>query len=280
MIRAPASQPFQEPFRLTERMTLPVNDIRLAVRGLLRSPLFAIVAILSLGLGIGANTAIFTLLDQILLRKLPVANPEELVMLYQEGPHNGSNMGARMHSYPIYQEYQKRAEPLSEVVARRLISTSVSVDNQTERLETEMVSGNFFTMLGVKPAVGRVFNSQEDDQVYQGHPVVVLGYDYWARRFNRDPGVVGRKILVNNYPMTIVGVSAAGFAGLDPSSAPQIRVPLLMKPVIAPEWGWVHMGDPRTRWVQVFARLKPGWTIDTARGPMQGLFTQIRQHET
>jgi predicted permease len=261
-------------------MTAPINDLRLAVRGLLRSPLFAIVAILSLALGIGANTAIFTLIDQILLRKLPVTNPDELVMLYQEGAHNGSNMGSRAHSYPIYQEYQKRAEPLSEVIARRLIATSVSVDNQTERLETEMVSGNFFTMLGVKPAVGRVFNSQEDDQVYEGHPVVVLGYDYWVRRFNRDPAVVGRKILVNNYPMTIVGVSAAGFAGLDPSSAPQIRVPLLMKPVIAPEWGWMHMGDPRTRWVQVFARLKPGWTIDTARGPMQGLFTQIRQHET
>ena len=94
-------------------------------------------------------------------------NPDELVMLYQGAPHNGSNMGSRMHSYPIYQEYQKRAEPLAEVLCRRLIATSVSVDNQTERLEAEMVSGNYFTMLGVKPAVGRVFNSQEDDQVYR-----------------------------------------------------------------------------------------------------------------
>src|SRR5918992_979926 len=156
-------------------MTLPINELKLAIRGLFRSPLFSIVAILSLSLGIGANAAIFTLIDQILLRKLPVKNPEELVMLYQQGPHAGSNMGSRMHSYPIYQEYQKRAEPLSEVLARRLISTSVSVDNQTERLDAEMVTGNFFTMLGVKPAVGRVFNSREDDQVYQGHPVVVLG---------------------------------------------------------------------------------------------------------
>ena len=94
--------------------------------------------------------------------------------------------------------------------------------------------------------------------VYQGHPVVVLGYDYWVRRFARDPSVVGKKILVNNYPMTIVGVSAAGFAGLDPSRAPQIRVPILMKPVLVPEWEWVRMDDPRTRWVQVFARLKTG----------------------
>jgi predicted permease len=260
-------------------VTLPTNDLRLAIRGLRRSPLFASVAILSLALGIGANTAIFTLIDQILLRKLPVKNPDELVMLYQEGPHAGSNMGQRMHSYPMYQEFQKRAEPFSEVLARRLVATSVSVDNQTERLEAEMVSGNYFSMLGVTAAVGRVFNSQEDDQTYAAHPVVVLGYDYWVRRFNRDPGVVGKKVLVNNHPMTIVGVSAAGFAGLDPARAPQIRVPILMKPIIAPEWSWMEMGDPRVRWVQVFARLKPGYSVESARAPMQALFLQLRAHE-
>lgn len=260
-------------------MTLPTNDLKLAVRGLFRSPLFSIVAILSLALGIGANTAIFTLIDQILLRKLPVKNPDELVMLYQSGPHSGSNMGSRMHSYPIYQEYQKRAEPLAEVIARRLADASVSVDNQTERVDIEMVSGNYFTMLGVGPAAGRVFNSQEDDQIYQGHPSVVISYDYWVRRFNKDPQAVGKKILVNNYPMTIVGVSAAGFAGIDPSRSPQMRVPILMKPVIVPEWFWFQVSDERTRWVQVFARLKPGYTIETAQAPLQGLFTQIRQHE-
>jgi len=260
-------------------MTLPTNDLKLAVRGLFRNPLFSIVAILSLSLGIGANTAIFTLIDQILLRKLPVKNPEELVMLYQTGPHAGSNMGSRMHSYPIYQEYQKRAEPLAEVVARRLAEASISIDNQTELIEVEMVSGNFFTMLGVGPAMGRVFNSQEDDQIYQGHPVAVIGYDYWNRRFNRDRGVIGKKILINNYPMTIVGVSAEGFAGIDPARSPQVRVPIQMKPVIVPEWTWVRMDDERTRWVQVFARLKPGYTMASALPPLQGLFTQIRAHE-
>jgi predicted permease len=260
-------------------MTLPTNDLKLAVRGLFRSPLFSLVAILSLALGIGANTAIFTLIDQILLRKLPVKNPDELVMLYQSGPHSGSNMGSRMHSYPIYQEYQKRAEPLGEVLARRLADASIAVDNQTERIDIEMVSGNYFTMLGVPPAAGRVFNSQEDDQIYLGHPVVVISYDYWTRRFARDPGAIGKKILVNNYPMTIVGVSSAGFSGIDPARSPQMRVPILMKPAIMPEWEWVRMSDERTRWVQVFGRLRPGYTIDTAQGPLQGLFTQIRQHE-
>jgi predicted permease len=260
-------------------MTLVFNDIRFAVRGLLRSPLFAMVAILSLALGIGANTAIFTLIDQILLRKLPVKAPDELVMLYQTGAHNGSNMGQRMHSYPMYQEFQKRAEPLAEVICRRLTETSVSIDNQTERLDTEMVSGNYFSMLGVRAAAGRVFSSQEDDRVYNGHPVVVLSYDYWSRRFSRDPGVIGKKILVNSFPMTIVGVSAAGFAGLDPARSPQIRLPIQMKPTVVPEWSWVYMDNPRTRWVQVFARLKPGWTVKSAEAPLQTLFLQVRQNE-
>jgi len=237
------------------------GDLRYAFRALRRSPLFAGVAILSLALGIGANTAIFTLIDQIVLRKLPVRDPDSLVMLYQRGSNMGSNMGTRMHSYPLYQDIQAKAEPFSEVLCRRLISTSLSVDNQTERVDAEMVSGNFFTMLGVKPAIGRVFNSEEDDRVYSGHPVVVLSHAYWSSRFAKDPNVVGKKILVNNYPMTIVGVSAAGFAGLDPAQSPQIRVPILMKSVMAPEWAWLDPGSRRARWVQVFARLKPGYTV-------------------
>ena len=260
-------------------MTSILADLRLAVRGLRRSPLFAIVAILSLALGIGANTAIFTLIDQMLLRKLPVVEPERLVMLYQQGSHNGSNMGIRMHSYPLYQDLQQKAEPLQEVLCRRLVPASVSVDNQTERVDAEMVSGNFFTMLGVKPALGRVFSSEEDDRIYRGHPVVVLGYDYWVNRFARDPGVVGKTIRVNNYPMTIVGVSARGFAGLDPAQAPQIRVPILMKPVMVPDWDWVHFDDRRARWVQVFGRLKPGYTLASAAAPLQGLFMQVRNYE-
>src|SRR5947209_19392803 len=124
-------------------MRTALSDLRLAIRGLRRSPLFASVAILSLALGIGANTAIFTLIDQILLRKLPVKAPDELVMLYQRANNMGSNMGSRMNSYPLYQDVQKRAEPLSEVVCRRLVPASVSIDNQTERVTAEIVSGNY-----------------------------------------------------------------------------------------------------------------------------------------
>ncbi|MBS1825088.1 MAG: ABC transporter permease [Acidobacteria bacterium] len=254
-------------------------DLRFALRGIRRNPLFAAVAILSLALGIGANTAIFTIMDQLMLRQLPVKDPEQLVMLFQRGAHNGSNMGDRMHSYPIYQDYQQKAAPLAEVICRRLVPTSISVDNTTERVDAEMVSGNYFTMLGVKPAAGRVFSSKEDDRTFMGHPVVVLSYDYWVTRFGRDPKVIGKKILVNNYPMTIVGVSAQGFAGLDPARSPHVRVPVLMVKAMVPEWTWFSPDDRRSRWVQVFARLKPGYTAESAGAPMQGLFTQIRRYE-
>ncbi len=254
-------------------------DLRFALRTLRRSPLFATVAVLSLALGIGANTAIFTLIDQIVLRKLPVKDPDNLVMLFQRGSHNGSNMGSRMHSYPIYQDYQQKAEPLSEVLCRRLFSASLTADNTTERVDAEMVSGNYFTMLGVTAAAGRVFNSEEDDRMYQGHPVAVLSYEYWLRRFAKSPDVIGKKVLINNYPMTIVGVSAAGFAGLDPAQSPHIRVPIQMKPMMVPEWSWLEPANRRARWVQVFARLKPGWSVESAGAPMQGLFHQIREYE-
>src|ERR671938_1196749 len=109
-------------------MTSFAPDLRYSLRAMRRSPLFACVAILSLALGIGANTAIFTLMDQLMLRRLPIRNPEQLVMLYQRGSHNGSNMGRWMHSYPIYQDYQRKATPFSEVLCRRLVPASLSVD--------------------------------------------------------------------------------------------------------------------------------------------------------
>src|SRR6185436_15094152 len=121
---------------------------------------------------------------------------------------------------------------------------------------------------------------KEDDQVYSGHPVVVLSYDYWNTRFAGSPSVIGKKILVNDAPMEIVGVSGKGFTGLDPAESPQIRVPVLMKEAMVPDWGWVHLDDRRTRFVQVFGRLKPGYTVESAKAPLQGLFMQIRAYES
>jgi predicted permease len=235
------------------------------------------VAVLSLALGIGANTAIFTLLDQLLLRMLPVKDPEQLVMIWTTGPHMGSNRGSRAASYPMYQDFQQKGEAFSHVFARMLTPSSASYEGGTERVLAELVSGNYFQALGVKPAMGRVFSPEEDDRTYKGHPVAVLSYNYWQERFQGNPNVIGKKILVNNYPLTIVGVSAAGFTGLDPTFSPHVRVPIQMKPLMTP--GWDAIGDRRNQWIHMFARMKPGYTVEQAKASLQPVFHNVLQYE-
>ncbi len=252
-------------------------DLRFAFRNLTRSPLFTLVAVSSLALGIGANTAIFTLVDQLLLRMLPVRDPQQLVMIWTTGPHMGSNRGSRMASYPMYQDFQQHNQAFSSVFCRYEADTSIAFNGQTERAVAELVSGNYFQALGVAPALGRVFTPEQDDRTYKGHPSVVLSYPYWMARFSGDPSVLGKKLLVNNYPLTIVGVSAANFSGIDPSRAPQIRIPIQMKPLMTP--GWDDLGDRRSQWVQMFGRLKPGFTLITANASMQPLLQQTLRYE-
>src|SRR5580704_14993529 len=254
-----------------------ISSLRYTIRNLRRSPVFTLAAIASLALGIGANTAIFTLLDQLILRLLPVKDPQQLVMIWTSGPHMGNNRGARATSYPMYQDFQQRAAPFSYVFSRFQTPLSVSYGGQTERVSAELVSGNYFEALGVGPALGRVFSPEEDDRIYKGHPAAVLSYQYWASRFAGDPGVIGKKIVINNYPMVIVGVSASGFAGLDPSNSPQIRIPMEMKPLMTP--GSDDIADRRSQWIQTFARLKPGFTVQSAQASLQPLFIQILRDE-
>ena len=265
-----------------DRRGLPVletamRDLRHALRLLSRGPAFTVVAVLSLALGIGANTAIFTLLDQIVLRPLPVPHPEQLQMIWTTGPNLGSNQGSRASSYPMYQDFQQRAPAFSYVFCRYYTPLSISLGDQTERVTGELVSGNYFQALGVGPALGRVFSPEEDDRVYKGHPVVVLSHQYWVMRFGADPGVLGQKILVNNYPMVIVGVSAAGFSGIDPARSPQIRIPIQMKPLMTPASD--NLGDRRRQWIQIFARRKPGYTLESAQASLQPLLRAILRTE-
>ena len=154
---------------------------------------------------------------------------------------------------------------------------SVSFSGRTERVDGELVSGNYFQALGVKPVIGRLFTPQEDDQVYKGHPVAVLSYQYWMARFGGDKSVIGQKMIIDDYPMTIVGVSAPGFTGLDPARSPQVRVPIQMKPLMTP--GWDALGDRRSQWIQMFARMKPGYTVQSATASLQPLFIQILRDE-
>ncbi len=276
-----------------------LRDLRYASRGLLRAPLFTIVAVMSIALGIGANSAIFTLVDQVLLRQLPVTDPEQLVLLTQRGPHQGNNRGGNTTSFPMYDDFREAfvdrafvpalprvslpydslpaANPLfSGIFARYAMSLNVGYSGQTDRVSGELVSGTYFPVLGVGAAVGRVI-SPEDDRVRSGHPVAVLSYSYWRTRFSADPGVVGKTIVVNNYPLTIIGVSQAGFDGVDIGYAPSVRVPMMMKAQMTPSWD--DLDNRRSRWANVFARMKPGVTAEQARAALQPYFHAIRSME-
>ena len=252
------------------------HDARYALRSLSKSPLLVGVAVLSLALGIGANTAIFTLFDQVLLRALPVKSPESLVMVATEGNHIGSNRGRRMLSYPMFRDYREQNAVFDGVLCRRGEVINVGFGESTERTEAELVSGNYFEVLGVQPALGRVF-TMEDETALGANPVVVLNHEYWRRRFDADPDIVGQAVRINGHPMTVVGVAAAGFDGVSLGYRPKLHVPVTMKREVTPSWD--DFDDRRTRWVQVFARLDEGVSRDTAEASLDTLFRGIIEEE-
>lgn len=165
------------------------KDLHYSLRALRRTPGFTAIAVLTLALGIGANTAIFTLLDQVLLRLLPVKNPEQLVLLTMRGRHYGSNWGGNAISYPMFRDFQDHNQVFSSMFCRFPYAGSLTVDGRSERIAVELVSGTYFPTLGVAPALGRLFTA-EDDRVPNGEPYAVLGYAFWKSRFAGDPAVV------------------------------------------------------------------------------------------
>jgi len=248
-----------------------VADLRFALRTFRKSPIFVLVALLSLSLGVGANTAIFTLVDQLMLRSLPVKHPEQLVTLWGRGEHYGGNNGPFKLSYPMYLDFRDKNQVFGGMFGSWDTAINLSFDGRTERIAGQLVTGTYFPVLGVGAALGRVF-TPDDDKTKGGHPLVVLSHRYWITRFAGDPGVIGRKLSVNGYPMTVVGVSQAGFDGTDPASSPQIRIPILMLEQIQP--GDDGLVNRRFRWVNVFGRLKPSMSLDQARAGLQPLFHQ------
>ena len=255
-----------------------LQDLRYAFRTLKKSPLFVSVAILSLALGIGANTAIFTLINQLILQYLPVRHPEELVLLTGRGHHYGSNSGPNALSYPMYQDFRDKNQVFSGMFCRHGEIMSVSFEGRTELVAVEMVSGNYFPVLGVGAALGRVFTAS-DDLMQGGHPLAVLSYGYWRARFSGDRGIIGKKIVVDGYPMTVIGVSQAGFNGVEPGNSPQIRIPITMQDNLPPGQTYLQLTNRRRRFIQVFGRLKPGITLEQAKAGLQPLFHQILQME-
>jgi putative ABC transport system permease protein len=242
------------------------QDVRYGLRMLAKNPGFTLIAILTLALGIGANTAIFSLLNQVLLRRLPVRHPEELVVLKSPGPKRGhvwsDGDDSEIFSYPLYKGLAKNAKVFDGVIARYEFSASIASHGQTDRGSGELVTGNYFEVLGVQPAFGRVL-SPADDDVQGAHPVVVLSHAYWTRHFGGDAGVLNQTVLVNNTEMTIVGVAQAGFSGIQVGQMPDIFVPMTMKGQMTPIRN--GLDDWNDSFLAVLARRKPGVSLEQAQ---------------
>ena len=262
-------------------MTGFTQDVRYALRQLAKAPGFAAVAIVTLALGIGANTAIFSLLDQALLRTLPVKDADRLVILQSLGSFNGHTSsriggGDFSFSYPMYRDLRDGKSVFSGLIATDKVSVGVQWHNQPELVDGELVSGNYFNVLGVRPALGRLLVAS-DDVVPDANPVAVLSFSYWQRRFGADPAVVNQSVLVNGRPFTVLGVTPPGFHSVVMGDTPDVFVPMTMKVEIKPEVSDLLLRT--SRWLNIIGKLKPGLTREQAEAGINPLWYSIRAEE-
>ncbi len=254
-----------------------MQDLRYALRQLRKAPTFALAAIVTLALGIGANTAIFTVFNQVLLRMLPVEQPNALVRLTYAGTFKGQmnifgGTAQDYFSYPMYRELRDRNAVFSGLLANSEAQVGVVWKNQPELVNAEVVSGNYFDVLGVGAAAGRTLQ-QSDDQVKQGSPVAVLSYAYWKTRFSSSSDVVNQTLLINGHPFVIVGVAAQGFDSAISGYKPRVYLPITMMTSQA------DITDPRSAWLNVVGRLKPGISAVTAQAALTPLWKSLRAEE-
>ena len=236
------------------------RDVRYGLRALRRSPAFAAIAIVSLGLGIGANTAIFSLVNSLLLHPRPIADPGRIVEL-----HTGSRSEPyETTSYPSYVELRDRNDVFTGLAAYSLRQFNLGDANHVEQIWGEVVSGNYFDVLGVPPAFGRGFLADED-RIPGRNPVVVIAHALWQRRFNADPSLVGRPIALNGQQLTVVGIAPPQYTGLIRGLATEVWVPAMIMPVLEPARGPNMVASRGSRWLTMVGRLKPGVTVDHAR---------------
>jgi predicted permease len=255
------------------------QDFRYGVRVLRLNPGFAATAMLSLALGIAANTAIFTLTDQILLRLLPVQNPRELVQFRMEGGRVGSQNGDGVHtfSYPFYVAFRDRNTVFSGLTGQYTDRVSLVAGDRGEMIETGWVAGNFFHVLGVEPSAGRVL-TPEDDRPDAGAPVVVLQHGFWQSRYGGRQDVVGSTIRLNGAPFTVVGVAAPEFGGTNAGLLTQLWAPVAARTALSPDWR-DDLKNERYAWFYLFARLKSGVGLAQAEAAMRVLHDQRKQEE-
>jgi predicted permease len=258
-----------------------LQDLKYALRQLRKSPGFAAVAILTLALGIGANTAIFTVVNALLLKMLPVKDPQQLVVVGDPASANSRSNGTPrtdVYSYPLYKELRDRNSVFSALCAassdHRVQVDTAQGDSLDAKVTGRMVSGNYFTLLGVEPAAGRLF-WDSDDTAENANPVVVLGYDYWQQKFALSPSIVGSAIQLNGYPFTVIGVARAGFNGDVVGEQMALFVPLSMQPEIIRGRHWRN--TETVSWLSLIGRLKPNVTPAQAEANLNVVFQQVQK---
>ena len=253
-------------------------NLRLAFRLLWKTPFVTIVAIASLALGIGANAAIFSVFNQFLLRPLPVQEPGRLVNFSAPGPKPGRQSCGlagecdEVFSYPMFRDLEREQTAFSGLAAHVIFGVNLAARNHTQNGQGLLVSGSYFRVLGVQPALGRVLGPDDDRQPGESR-VAVLSYEYWQSTFGSDPLVLNQSLVVNGQSLTIVGVAARGFTGTTLGSKPLVFVPVTMQGVMRP--GWKDFDNRRSYWAYLFGRLKPGVSIDQARSSTNVLYHAI-----
>ncbi len=250
------------------------QDFRYGVRTLSRSPGFCLVAVATLALGIGANTAMFSLLDQVVLRLLPVSHPGQLVIVRETGNHYGNSYGINTISWPMFEDLRDNNQVFSGMFCRFPTSVSLGYSDHTAQITAELVSASYFPILGVGAALGRTI-AAEDDAVPDSAPVVVLSYSFWQSYFNADRTIVGRTLVLNSYKMTVIGVAAPGFDGVQMGNPAKVFVPIMMKTEMTPRGDGLKDRRRRLSWVTAYGRLRPDVSLQQAQESLQPLLHSI-----
>ena len=264
-----------------------LQDIRYALRQLRKSPAFTITVIITLALGIGANAAVFTLFDQVLLRMLPVQQPKELVRFEWNGAFSGSmsSFGGdsaghfNYFSYPMYKDLRDHNQVFQDMLAADKAGVGVSWHNQADSEDAEVVTGNYFQMLGLRPALGRLL-TQQDDTAKNANPVLVLSYNYWKTRFGASRDVVGQTVLINGHSFSIIGVAPQNFDSAIGGYKPGVFLPISMSEIAMP---WTvpreNLTNHQSVWLTMVGRLKPGVTVAQAQAGVAPLWHALRVNE-
>jgi predicted permease len=252
-----------------------MQDIRYGCRSLVRSPGFALAALVSLALGIGANTAIFSIIDKLLLESLPVERPRELVMLNPAGVRYGWTAGSRTWSFPVYRSLREQQQVFSGLLAERTDAVNLTVDGTTLRAAASIVSGNYFDVLGVHALAGRLL-SDDDDHIRSGHPVVVVSHGFWVEQLGRRADIVGQTVRLRGHPFTVVGIAEQGFNGLEVGDAIDVFVPTMMLPEVVTYGSALDLRSSHI--FQLYGRLRPGVSRQQAEAQLQPLYiAQLEQ---